>query len=127
MNVRRFLALAALAPLLLAGCGDDDDSSDPTTADLPATKAEFVTKVHDALDTEFADQLAMTGADPATIDKAIDSFLGCLYDDLKKDEDALSKVVDESGQAALADAVQKSMPKCGPKLTEAVVGAAAEG
>ena len=107
MNVRRLAAMIVGSAVLLAGCGSDVPS-----------KTEFVSKMKTSLRTQL-DDMEKAGLDRGDAEKLFEDFVGCTYDQIKSDEDLVTKVYEEGTDAGVDAQLEKKAGACVTQLTKA--------
>ena len=113
MILRRTLALLACSAALLTACGSDD---------LPS-KADFIKQVKSEMGSDLETTLTSTGIDKEDATKTIDTFIGCVYDKVKDNEELLRKAYDEAGDSSVQTELEKSAKDCTEALTKAMTSA----
>lgn len=118
MNARRTLAALLLAaPLLLASCGGDE---------LPS-RAEFVAEVKKSMGEDVSSSLESAGIKAAEAETIMTDFIGCIYDEIKDDEETLRQAYEQGGDSSIESQIEKKAAPCTKDLTEAVTNAAMAG
>ena len=65
-------------------------------------------------------QLTAAGVKPAAVDTILDDFFGCVYDQIKDDDDLLQKTYADSNDAAVTTATEGKAKKCMTALESAM-------
>jgi hypothetical protein len=117
INLRRSFVAIAGATVLLSGCGGNE---------LPS-KSEFVDQVKESMGTDVTSSLEGAGIDKATATGIMEDFIGCIYDEIKDDEELLQQAFDDGGDKSVEANIEKQAAACTDDLTTAVSEAATGG
>lgn len=113
MRLHRTAALVAALGLALTGCGSDG---------LPS-KAEFIDQVSSSAKKGFTESLTASGVAAETAADIFDNFAGCVYDQVKDDEDLLRQVQDDSSESEFQKVVEEKASPCIDQMTTEMTGA----
>lgn len=100
--------MLAAAALMASSCGSDTPS-----------KSEWTDKIKDSMGSDMSKQLDSLGLKAESTQKIVDAFIGCMYDEIKDDEDLLNQTFDNSATESMRATVENHAAKCNLAMTEA--------
>lgn len=100
--------MLAAAALVVSSCGSDAPS-----------KSEWTDKVKDSMGSDMSKQLDSLGLKAKSTEKIVDAFIGCMYDQIKDDEELLNQTFDNSATESMRATVENHAAKCNVEMSKA--------